>query len=65
MKETKRWLTDEVFVQYDKGMEEVDEEQQAFEDELLQAISGETNDDRHRRALAVRAFRGLPDEENE
>jgi hypothetical protein len=53
-KEMTEWLNSEVFVQQDdKGTAEIDEEQRAFEDELAQAISEESNAVRRRRELAV------------
>lgn len=52
IKETKKWLADEVFLNLDEEQEEIDEEEEAFEDELARAILGERNAERERRALA-------------
>jgi hypothetical protein len=65
IKETKRWLTEQVFVKRDEEMQEIDEEQQVFEEELQLAILGEKDADRDRRAFAAGAFRGDVDEEDQ
>ena len=53
IKETKRWLEDEVFTVLNEGKEEFDEEEDEFEEELAQAILGEKSAERDQRALAA------------
>jgi hypothetical protein len=60
MRDTKKWLNDEVFVQHDGGerTQEIDEEQRQFEEELARDILEARNGDRHRRRLAARLMNG-------